>query len=256
MLGNWNSLPGAIHFISTAIGSHAPTVNIGSAPFLLQYSGSLETMVFSLWCFVAFLLASNFKLSIFLGQWWLMFQSTLLITSLQLWCWTRSRRGKSTERTWASGRVISLRFRQCSVLGGILGALHPRMLPRWLGWWTGFFGWKIWATGARARIKSISTFQTLLICLIEEWILIHRRVSRRIKPLRFRTAKVRAWIYSCLSHSRHVKIIRRLPRLVQIITNRQPKIEILRLILLIFITFHRLTTLLHTCDARRIQRNI
>ena len=98
----------------------------------------------------------------------------------------------------------------------------------------------------------------MLISRLKERVMIDRRVSRRIKiaPLGFRTGNVRRWISRSFPHCRSVKVIRHLPRFIQIITNWKPKIEILRLILLIFLTFHRFTTLLHACDARGIQRNV
>ena len=98
----------------------------------------------------------------------------------------------------------------------------------------------------------------MLISRLKERVLINRRVSRRIKiaAFGFWTGNVRRWISRRFPHCRPVKIIRYLPRLVQIVTNREPEIEILRLILLIFLTFHRFTTLLHACDARGIQRNV
>jgi hypothetical protein len=88
--------------------------------------------------------------------------------------------------------------------------------------------------------------------------MIHRRVTCRMKiaPLRLWTTYMSPWISRRFPHRWHVKIIRHLPRLVQIITNWKPKIKILRLILLVFLIFHCFTTLLHTSDARRIQWDV
>lgn len=248
----WNGLLGSVLSISTTIRLHTSSINISSAPFLFQDRSSLHTEVFSFRCLVALLLTQTIAFAAFLRQRWLLFQSTLLIGPLQFGRRTRLWRRMSTERPWPSRRIISLRLCQ-----GIWCARYSRVLGVfWFGRWAGFFGRKIWTTGSRTSIICISCLQTLFVCRIEERILITGGRARRMDSLGFRTSEVRSWIYGRLSNCRHVKIIRYLPRPIQIVSYGQSKIEILRLILLIFLSLHRFTALLHIWSTSWIQWNI